>query len=76
MKPAMPAVATEIPITIQNPYGEPEKGRLVKFIPNNPEKIVGIAIKIVIDVNNFITILRLFDISEANASIVPLKIPL
>ena len=40
------------------------------FIPKNENTIVGIAIKIVSEVSTFITWLRLFEITDENASIV------
>lgn len=46
------------------------------FIPQKLDTIVGTASTIVIDVKNFITPFRLFDIIDAYASIVPVRMSL
>lgn len=51
-------------MTTQNPHGLPSKGTPV-FIPQKDAIIDGMAIKMVITVNVFITMLRLFDIIDA-----------
>ena len=43
-------------------------------MPQNPEKMEGIAMTIVIEARNFVTIFRLLETREANASIVPERI--
>lgn len=75
MKPTVAAETTDAPRIIQNPKGEFANGIFIMFIPKKLENMVGIAINIVIEVNSFITMFRLFDIMEANASMVPLNIP-
>ena len=71
-------ITTDIKITMPNPKGLPAKGIPAKFtfIPYALKIIVGIDITIVTVARNFITIFKLFDITEAKASIIPLKIPL
>ena len=56
-----------------NPIGLFSNGSAT-FIPQKLDIIVGTAKIIVIDVKNFITPFRLFDIIDAYASMVPLKI--
>ena len=65
--------AIDIARTIQNPNGDDWNGRFITFIPHKLAISVGIDSTIVSDVRIFITMLRLFEITEANASIVPLK---
>ena len=58
---------------IKNPYGECANGTGT-FIPQKLAIIVGIDITIVMIARTFITMFRLFEITAAYASIVPLKI--
>lgn len=67
--------ATEISIIIGNPNLLFWNG-MFTFIPQKLDTIVGTASTIVIDVRNFITPFRLFDIIDAYASIVPVKMSL
>lgn len=74
--PAIRVSNKEIPTTIQNPYGLFANGIPATFIPSALVTIVGTVSTMVITDKNFIAIFRLFDITEAKASIVPLKISL
>ena len=65
-------VITIIRITEKNPKGFEEKGTFT-FIPQIPDNIVGTAITIVIEVSRFISILKLFEITEAKTSITTLR---
>ena len=67
--------ATEISIIIGNPNLLFWNG-MFTFIPQKLDTIVGTASTIVIDVKNFITPFRLFDIIDAYASIVPVRMSL
>ena len=58
--------------TIKNPIGWDAQGTGT-FIPKKLAIMVGIAITMVTDARNFMTIFRLFEITEANASIIPAK---
>ena len=58
---------------IANAWGLSAKGTLT-FIPKKLATIVGIAKMIVTDVRNFITIFKLLEMTDAYASIVPLRI--
>lgn len=58
--------------TIKNPIGCDAHGTGT-FIPKKLAIIVGIAITIVTEARNFITIFRLFEITEAKASIIPAR---
>ena len=58
---------------IKNPCAECASGTGT-FIPQKLAIIVGIDITIVMIARTFITIFRLFEITDAYASIVPLKI--
>lgn len=66
---AVPVTSAAIATTKPNPYGfESRKGTLT-FIPQKLAIIVGIAKIIVIDVKNFMTIFKLFEIMDANVSV-------
>ena len=73
MNAAPVAQTKDTPTTSQNPISLSEKGTGT-FIPHKLKMMVGTARIIVIDAKNFITIFRLFEITDAYASIVPLKI--
>ena len=73
MKSVTPVKSIVRNIIISNPLGLSCNGNAT-FIPNIPPIMVGIAINIVTEANTFITILRLFDITEAKKSIVLDKI--
>ena len=62
------AVKTETNIILSASGKAPEVSPM--FIPKNENTIVGIAIKIVIEVSTFITWLRLLEITDENASMV------
>ena len=66
---------TDISIIIGKPNLLSWNGRFT-FIPQKLDTIVGTASTIVIDVKNFITPFRLFDIMDAYASIVPVRMSL
>lgn len=68
-------ISIEIPVTIANPCISFENGNGT-FIPQILAINVGNDKTIVIDANNFITTFRLFEITEAYASIVPLRMSL
>ena len=71
-----PEIISVKTIMVKNPNGECPSGILSKFIPKKLAIIVGIDKTIVTVAKNFITIFKLLDITDANASIIPLKIPL
>ena len=74
--PKTPAKSREIKVTIRNPNLNPANGMPPRFMPNKLATRVGAEIITVIEVSTFITILRLFEITEAKASIVPDSISL
>ena len=76
-KTARDKTAEQVTIT-GNPHGVCVKGiaAIFTFIPKALKTIVGIAITTVIIARTFMTMLRLLEITEAKASIIPLKIPL
>lgn len=69
---------TDSRIMIKKPHGESAKGipAVLTFIPYALNTIVGMDITMVIMANTFMTIFKLLDMTEAKASIMPLKIPL
>ena len=58
--------------TIKNPIGWDAQGTGT-FIPKKLAIIVGIAITIVTEARNFMTMFRLLEITEAKASIMPAR---
>ncbi|EEL76790.1 Mg2+ transporter protein, CorA [Bacillus cereus AH676] len=63
---------THMMSTITKPWASPSNGTFT-FIPKKLETIVGKDKMIVIDVNSFITLFKLFDITELKVFIIPLK---
>lgn len=66
-------IANEIAMIIMKACGCPDSGTGT-FIPKKLAIMVGIVKTIVIEVKNFMTMFKLLEITEAKASIVPLKI--
>jgi hypothetical protein len=69
--PVNKLVTTDIPIIIQK---EKELLRGIStFIPKKLAIIVGMAMTIVTEVRNYMTMFRLLEMTEAKASMVPLR---
>ena len=72
MKDVIAVVTTQIPMTIQKPHHLPSKGTPT-FIPHKLAINVGTEMMSVMTASSFITTFRLFEMTEAYASIVPDK---
>ena len=68
-----PDKAVEIPNTIKNPWGVFSKGKET-FMPKKLATMVGRETTIVIAAKNFMTMVKLLEMIEANDDIVLLKI--